>query len=127
MHQHGRKASPHGAEWQGIYSKLLQEFTQKNVFPDEILLHLQQTIINPKASSCADPSLEKVLAKYNANAADQQIVYVEDLAPGELFVTPENKTFICIQKRRTRYLCQEVSTKKMFLFPAIYQIQKVEH
>jgi SprT protein len=127
MHQHGRKASPHGAEWQSIYSQLLVQFTAKNIFPADIFVQLQKTITNPKASTCADPSLEKVLAKYNANAAEQQIVYVEDLVDGELFITPDNRIFICLQKQRTRYLCQEVSTKKKYLFPGIYQIKKVEH
>jgi SprT protein len=127
LHQHGRKVSPHGQEWQDIYSQLLLQFTNKNIFPEAIHRQLQHTIHNPKASSCADPRLEKILATFNTNAAEQQIVYVEDLAPNELFITPDNRTFICLEKRRTRYLCQEIETKKNFLFPGIYQIKRVEH
>jgi hypothetical protein len=127
MNAHGRKALPHGQEWQTIYSQLLLQFTAKNIFPDDILYHLQNTIRSPKASSCGDPQLEKVLVKYNENAEDKIITYVEDLASNELFSTPEGKIFRCLEKRRTRYLCEEIQTKKNYLFPAIYQIQRVKH
>jgi SprT protein len=127
MNAHGRKALPHGQEWQNIYSQLLIQFTAKNIFPDDILHHLQNTIRSPKASSCGDPQLEKVLVKYNKNAEDRIITYVEDLATNDLFSTPEGKIFRCLEKRRTRYLCEEIKTKKKYLFPAIYQIQRVEH
>ncbi len=127
MNDYGRKVSPHGKEWQAIYAKLLLQFTAKNIFPEDIQHHLQKTIKSPKASSCADPSLEKVLAKYNKNAHTQNIEYVEDLAINDLFATPDNRIFRCLEKRRTRYLCEEVQTKKRYLFPGIYQIQKVQH
>jgi SprT protein len=126
INQYGRKPLPHGTEWQGIYSKLLLQFTAKNIFPEDVLLQLQRTIMSPKASSCGDPALEKILATYNTNAEENIIMYVEDLAIGDLFKTPEGKMFLILEKKRTRYLCQEVITGKNYLFPAIYQIKKIE-
>jgi SprT protein len=123
---HGRNVSPHGKEWQDIYAQLLLQFTLKNIFPEDILQQLQKTIRNPKASTCADPSLEKVLDRYNNGAAEQSIEYVEDLQHGDYFVTPEGKIFQRLEKRRTRYLCLEIATNKKYLFPSIYQIKRVE-
>jgi ATP-binding cassette subfamily B protein len=37
----------HGKEWKMFYSKLLLHFTEKNIFPPDILLALQKSIRNP--------------------------------------------------------------------------------
>jgi SprT protein len=120
--QYGRKASPHGAQWQYIFSGLLQEFISKNIFPDDILNALHKNVYNPKASSCSDIHLQKALEKYDATS-DLELCYLEQIALNQYFITSKGKIFIRLQKRRTRYLCEEVNSKLHYLFPALYKVK----
>jgi hypothetical protein len=44
---------------------------------------------------------------------------------GELFKTEKGQIFKMIEKRRTRFLCEEECTGKRYLFPSIYEVYKV--
>ncbi len=120
--QFGKNAAPHGLEWQSIYSQLLQEFIKKNIFPQDIVEALLKNVHNPKASSCADASLQKALEKYDTNKP-QSVVYVEDIPLYQHFITAKGKIFKKLKKRRTRYLCSELNTNELFLFPPLYKVK----
>lgn len=120
--QHGNNASPHGAEWQNIFSKLLQQFISKDIFPADIVAALQRNVHNPKASSCSDVHLQKALEKYD-NIIDEYNIYVEQIADDNFFITPKGIVFKKLYKRRTRYLCEHIITKQKFLFPALYKVK----
>ncbi len=120
--QYGVRAAPHGAEWQNIFSGLLQQFLAKNVFPEDIVQALHKNVYNPKASSCSDVHLQKALEKYDANQ-DEDLQYVEQIPLNNYFITAKGIVFKKLQKRRTRYLCENSDTKQHFLFPALYKVK----
>ncbi len=123
LHQNGYNVPPHGTEWQSNFSAMLQLFINQDIFPTDINYQLQKTSIAPKASSCADADLERVLLKYNENKEDNTLVAVEQLPIGTYFLDKNKNEFYLVEKRRTKYLCHRIKDNKMYLFPALYTVQ----
>jgi SprT protein len=119
---HGRKVMPHGKEWKAVFAILLNRFTNENVFPNDIEKALQQSMQNLAASTCSDPHLFKVLRKYDE--ASHKIM-VDELKQGDSFKTDKHQTFTLLEKRRTRFVCEEIETKRRYLFPGIYEVWKI--
>lgn len=114
------KVAPHGKEWQQIFSNLLQELIQKNCFPQEIALYLNQKGDQLAASSCADSTLFTLLRKYNR---DNGIKILGELEPGTLFSLKNGRVFQKGDERRTRYKCLEISTNQFFLIHAHAEVK----
>jgi SprT protein len=124
IHEHGPRVQSHGSEWKKIYSTLLHFFTKKNIFPADIQQELNAVIQKPGASSCAEPDLEKVLARYNPN--QEPLIFLSDVPIGTIFLMENQKKYQCLEKRRTRYLCKDLGTNKLYLVSGLAQIKLVE-
>ncbi len=120
----GNRVAAHGKEWKQVFSQLLAVFIEKNVFPSDIRFALLQSLYDPAASSCADEVLLRALKKYDAGSS--HLVFVESLADGNLFKTHDGKVFRKIERVRKRFKCEEVKTKKLYLFSPVYEVEKVE-
>lgn len=121
--QYKNRIEPHGREWQQLYAQLLSVFMNGNIFPEDILAVLKKSLHRPAASTCAEADLTKVLAKYDKNA--DGLLFVEELTEGQLFVIKGGRIFQRGAKRRTRFFCTEVATKKVYLFSGIYRVKLV--
>ncbi len=122
--QYGNKVMAHGREWKSIFGKLLAQFIQKDIFPDDIRKALQRSIEDAAASSCADDGLQRVLKKYDEKWGSQ--VHVEDVPDQALFKTSDGRIFQKGERLRKRYKCMEISTKKLYLFSPVYEVERVE-
>lgn len=118
---HGRNKMPHGKEWKECFAILLKKFVDQNIFPADIEKALANSLHNLSATTCSDPKLFKVLYKYDE---DNGKILVEQLHAGDQFRTEKGDVFQLKEKRRTRYVCENVQTKKMYLFPGIYEVFK---
>jgi hypothetical protein len=119
--QHGRKVLPHGQEWKNCFAQLLQQFVAKDIFPDDIRRALEKSASNLSATTCSDPKLFKILYKYDeANGKH----LVEHLSIGDTFRTENGDIYQIREKRRTRFACEHIHSKKMYLFPGIYEVFK---
>ena len=65
-----RGIKPHGKEWQSHFRELMQPMLLENIFQAEVAKALWQHISAPKATSCADPILHKLLMQ---NDQDENI------------------------------------------------------
>lgn len=119
--EYRQKIAPHGPEWKKQFGNLLDEYIKSNLFPLDIREALEKTLKNPAASSCGDLDLMRVLDRYNPIKPD--IKRIEELETGTRFQIKDGRTFIRGEKRRTRYLCEEVGLGKQYLFPAIYAVR----
>ena len=119
----GNKVAAHGREWKTVFGELLAQFIQQNVFPDDIRSVLLQTLHNPAASSCADEALLRILKKYDDKK--ENTLFVEDVAPGALFKTHDERVFQKGERVRKRYRCLEVATKRLYLFSPVYEVSPV--
>ncbi len=120
----GNRVEGHGKEWKNIYSSLLVNFLQKNIFPKEISDALYKTIHNPAATANGETELLKVLRNFN-NTKKEGFVMVEEIPTGSLFETEKGKTFKKGAKRRKRYECLEISSGKLYSFSAIAEVKIV--
>lgn len=111
--EHGHSIRPHGKEWKQIFKRLMLPLLNPAVFPSDLLPVLAAHFRNPKASSSADARLDRDLGRYDAQESG---VFVEELPEGALFAYREKRIFKKGNKRRKRYECLELETKRSYLF-----------
>lgn len=120
--KNGNRVAAHGREWKDIYRQLLQEFLPLKLFPADIDAHLRSALHNLPASSCADEDLMRILRRYDEKQPG--MVLVEELPEGALFRIDGGKLFARGPLVRKRYKCVEVKTRKVYLFSAVYEVEK---
>lgn len=121
--QYGNKVLAHGREWKMIYAKMLEQFIQHKIFPDDIETELIRSLQNPAASTCAEDGLLRILRKYDAKESHHRLV--EELALNALFRTSDGRVFKKGEKLRKRFKCVEVKTSKVYLFSPVYEVELV--
>lgn len=122
--KYGRRIMPHGKEWKRIFRNIAKPFLQDGVWPEDITLVLTKHFVNPKASSAGDIALTRVLRKYDDNAD----IYLEDLEEGTYFAvsSEDGRQFVKGKKRRTRYLCTELKTNKIFTIHGMAKVYIIQ-
>lgn len=117
---YGRKVRSHGHEWKTMFVSLMKPLLGRNIFPQDIEESLQQHLENPKASTSSDEGLTRVLRKYDLKRED--IICLEDLPEGHIFLWKNGQLFKKMNKLRKRYKCLEVKTGKMYIFSPLAEV-----
>lgn len=107
----GPEVKSHGHEWRHCFNKLMQPLLREEVFPKEILPILSKHLHSAKATSCSDLELHRAFLTIEGHI----ITLLTDLPIGALFQSEDGRHFVKLEKRRTRYLCKEMGTRKKFL------------
>lgn len=123
--QFKNKVDAHGQEWKSIYSKLLFEFIQKDIFPADIKKSLQKTLLNPAATANGETALLLVLRKYNP-VIKEGYQLVANLTEGTLFESLKGRVFRRGKKRRIRIECVEVATGHIYSFSALTEVKLIQ-
>lgn len=110
--------SPHGREWKKEFGDLLCHFMGKNIFPGDVEAALQKYILNPKASSCSDHNLYRVLKRYD----EKPVLHLEEIPYGSVFKMSNGQVFKKGMKKRTRYLCQEVESRQLYYVSGVAEV-----
>ncbi len=111
-HLHYKRVQPHGIEWKISFQHLMLPFVHPTIFPKEILPHLANYLKNPKASTDSDVNLSLAMKLFNEKS-DKSFIFEVPLGAEFIF---KNKNYIKQSKRRTRYECLELNTKRLYLF-----------
>lgn len=125
--KHKNKVAPHGKEWKMEYRILMEPVLNKSIFPDELIVVLNKSIINSKASSSSDLHLSRILKKYDPQSEGSNL---EDLPINTIFQTETGISFIKGEKRRTRFICVRVQDNKKYLFhplTPVVDVSKTKH
>ena len=117
--EHGRRVQPHGVEWKSIFAEMLVKFYP--LFPEDVQLALEKYIDNPKASSCSDKDLYKVLRKYDEYSQP----YLDEISIGSEFLF-NKKRYQSLEKRRTRYIVKNLHNGREYLISGIAQVEPVK-
>jgi SprT protein len=121
--QYGNKVQSHGKEWKLVYRKMLEDFIKLHIFPEDILVAFKKSLHDLPASSCADEDLMRVLKKYDPEA--EKKLLVEQIEEGKLFDAGEGRIFRKGKKLRKRFQCVEISTRKVYLFSPIFEVEAI--
>jgi hypothetical protein len=111
-HQHYKIVKPHGKEWKQNFQHLMLPFLQPTIFPLQLLTYIANYLKNPKASTGADVNLTFQLNKHSETSNKN---FIFEIPEGSIF-TFKNKNYKKGIKRRTRYECVEIASKKVYLF-----------
>ena len=118
---HGR-VKPHGLAWKRTFQQLMLPYLHPEIYPHDILPVLANYLKNPKASSDSDVKLSWVLNQYDEHNGKN---YIFELGQNTRFLH-NKRIFEIVEKRRTRYLCREIKTKKNYLFHQNAAVTKIE-
>lgn len=110
--QNGRSVKPHGEEWKACYRKLILQALELQLIPKDIEIALVNSLANMKASSCTDLQLSKALRNYDQKKENETLL--SDIPKNSTFAL-SGRIFRKGELRRTRYVCEEVNTKRQFL------------
>lgn len=117
------RVAPHGIEWKKTYQRLLTQFLQQNLFPEDIKKGLERSLHSLPASSCADANLTRVLRKYDEKKTG--FVMIEQIEEGRLFMIEGGRIFKKEIRLRKRYQCCEIKSGKKYLFSPVYEVQPI--
>ena len=117
----GNTIKPHAIEWKEIFKKLMLNFFDNNIFPDDILPVLSRYLINPSASTTNDEFLSLILRKYDSEI----FLTISEINYGDEF-TYSGKKYIKYQKMRKRIKCLNLDNNRIYLFNPIAQIKKID-
>ena len=122
--KHGNKIQAHGSQWKNEFGNILAGFISKKIFPNDIETELLRTLRNPAASSCAEAALTRILKKYDPHKPG--VFLLEELPNESLFRFKNGHIYKKEKKIRTRFLCKDQLTNKLFLFSPIAEVELVK-
>ncbi len=114
-----RRVAPHGKEWVKQYQQLLIPVINSNKLPNDIEIALVNSLINTKASSCNDLPLYRILKNYDTR--HESLSLLENIPKNATFVL-NDKMYVKKDIRRKRYICEEVSSNKIYLIHALAEV-----
>jgi len=121
---YGNKIQAHGIQWKKEYRIILSRFISQKIFPADIEAELLKTLNDPAASSCAEAPLLRVLKRYDPHKPG--IFLLEELPYESWFRVKNGNIYSKGNKVRTRFLCKDLSTKKLFLFSPVAEVELVK-
>jgi hypothetical protein len=121
-HLNYKRVQPHGKEWKQNFQHLMLPFLHPDIYPQEILPHLANYLKNPKASTDSDVKLALAMKQFSEKSDKSYIFEV----PFDSEFVFKNRTFRKGNKRRTRFECLEIKTKKLYLFNQNAEVELVE-
>lgn len=122
-HLNYKRVRPHGKEWKQTFQHLMLPFLRPDIFPEELLPFIANYLKNPKASSDTDVRLALALKSFSPKS-DKYFIF--EIKTGNEFVY-KNRNFVKGIKRRTRYECLELKTKKIYLFNQNAEVDLVKN
>lgn len=124
--KYGRAVAPHGPEWQEQYARLLAEVCQLGALETEIRHYLESRGFRHGASSCSDPVLLRLLRHYD-NPVHPEVVFLEDVPVGTVFVLANGRAFRKGPLKRQRFVCRCMRTGKEYLIHQLAEVRPVSH
>lgn len=120
VHLAGIKTTPHGSAWQEAYARLL--LTHCRIFPPEVqpLIGHYATTLPLKPSLTR--SIEDTLRHYGQ--CGTPATRLDDLPAGSVFLlkSHRSRTFRSLEKRRTRWLCEDLATGRRYTVSALAEV-----
>tara|TARA_B100000768_G_scaffold59904_1_gene57907 strand:- start:4786 stop:5385 length:600 start_codon:yes stop_codon:yes gene_type:complete len=118
-----RRVKPHGIEWKKTFQLLMLPFLNNIIFPDNILSNLANYLKNPSATTDSNINLVISLSEYDVESST---VFLFNILNETFFQHDKNKIYKKIGKLRKRYICEEIKSKRRYLFSPVTRVEKVK-
>lgn len=122
--RYGRNVASHGFEWKTTFSALIENIIDHPELPPSLKIALRHSLKNPKASSCTDLGLNRVLSSFDPHNLSETTL--ENLSKNATFAL-SNRFFVKGNKRRSRVECKELSSGKIYLVHLLAKVIPVTH
>tara|TARA_X000001036_G_scaffold222794_1_gene208512 strand:- start:550 stop:1143 length:594 start_codon:yes stop_codon:yes gene_type:complete len=119
---YGRKIKPHGIEWKKTYKNLIYPFLNNKIFPEELLNVLKNHFVNPRSSTDSDIELALALKKYD----NFKELCLYQISEGAVFKIYNGRVFKKGPIKRKRIECEELKSKKLYLFSPLAEISLIQ-
>ena len=121
-----RRPRPHGPEWQKAFRMVMRPMLDSAVFGPELSHVLHRHLEKPKATSCSDPVMHRLLmGSKELDEAEKDEVIVDKLPPGTRFVF-QSRTFKVMRKVRTRLECMQEADLAIYRFQPMARVRLLE-
>lgn len=123
----GCEVLPHGHEWQEEYRQLLLHY--RNYFPSEVAVLIDQYTRRIPLSRTLANKIEAQLRSYDEGYNPSDDLILDQLPEGSLFRLQQRpqQLFRSVEKRRTRWLCEDAQTRMQYLIRGSAQVVKVDN
>lgn len=123
-HLHYTDVQAHGHEWQGEYATLLREHLQ--IFPPEAQPHIALYASRIPLSRAVGRKVEELLHHHDKGYDGSAVLHLDDLPAGSLFrlKTKPDMLLRSVERRRTRWLCTEVSSRRQYTVNGAAEVEK---
>lgn len=116
-----RRVQPHGHEWQEEYRTLIVRHI--SLFPANVQPLLHRLVSRIPLNRSLMRQIESLLA--DKGDSDNGLLHLDDLPAGSRFRLSNHpdREFISEVRRRTRWLCREISTGRHYTISATAEVQ----
>lgn len=121
----GRKHQPHGQEWKNNFKELMIPYMNEAVFPEDLVFALKEYFFTYNLSPSGKLKLKQLLRTYNSDT-ESDLMKLDKVAEGQLFITSNGRVFKKLEKLRTRYMCVCMQTQRKYLIHQMAQVKLYE-
>ncbi len=104
--ENGRAIKPHGKEWKNIFSDLLKEVIPLGVFPEKVMLGINEFMKNPGASMVNSKMF------YNCFDDFSSYVPIREMSVYDYFVLKERYYYQILKTERDYILCYDLQNMR---------------
>lgn len=116
------RIKPHGVEWKSSFKQLMEPLLNKDVFPPDLLISVEQYMKNP-ASSTSNTILLEAFRKYDG---PKDYITLDEMPMHSMFRIHNGVVFKKIEKLRKRYKCLRMDNKRLYLVNPLTKVVPVE-
>lgn len=118
-----KRVKPHGQEWKMVYRSLLQEACDKHFFGSDLCAVIKECYFGKKQNNIATECVELQLY-FNPKKGE----LLRDLLPQTKFCLKHRpkKCFVLEQHRRTKSLCKDLKTGRLYLVDQLAEVKRKE-
>jgi hypothetical protein len=121
--KHKNKVLPHGQEWKIAFKELFEPLLEEELLPKSLIMVLKDYLKNPSASSTGHGPLVNLLKTFDTESSE--LVPIQSLQEDQVF-SIKNLQFRKGKLRRTRYICKEISSGKLYLVSKNAQVSLID-
>jgi hypothetical protein len=121
--KHKNKVLPHGQEWKIAFKELFEPLLEEELLPTPLISVLKNYLKNPSASSMGHGPLVEVLKTFEMETSE--LVAIHSLKEDQTF-SIKNLRFKKGKLQRTRYICKEISSGKLYLVSKNAQVRPID-